>query len=143
MSQINALASAQPLSCESRAITAGTPPGAAQPLEQPTPEPEPGPASEQSVERVEGDIAELSAGPPLHAAKADTPDRHHRLAQSRSAQRRLGPWSLWPGTVAGHRREFRQHRIDKDVDIGKCVPGTRRCLGGTDGSAHSVWPRCS
>src|SRR3954451_12269327 len=36
-----------------RAITAGTPPGVAQPLEQPTPEPEPGPASEQSVERVE------------------------------------------------------------------------------------------
>jgi hypothetical protein len=32
--------------------------------------------------------------------------------------------TLWPGTVGDHRREFRQHRIDEDVDIGKCVPWT-------------------
>src|ERR1700720_4690619 len=74
-----------------RSITAGAPPGAAQPIEQPTPEAEPGPAGKQSVERVKGDIAELSEAPPLHTAEADTPDRHHRLAQRRSRQWRLGP----------------------------------------------------
>src|SRR3954451_12006614 len=74
-----------------RRIPAGAPPTAAQPIEQPTPEAEPGPAGEQSIERVEGDVAELSDRSPLHTAKTDTPDRHHRLAQRRSGQRRLGP----------------------------------------------------
>ena len=123
-------------------ITAGAPPGAAQPIEQPSPEAEPGPAGEQSVERAEGDIAELSDGPPLHTAKTDTPDCHHRLAQRRSGQRRLGPRALRPGAVPRHRRELRQHLVHENVDIGKRIPWARRCLGGTDGSAHNVWPRC-
>src|SRR3954451_7945287 len=58
-----------------RGIPAGQAPTAAQPIEQPTPEAEPGPAGEQPVQRAEGDAAQLSDRSPLHAAKADTPDR--------------------------------------------------------------------
>jgi hypothetical protein len=54
------------------ALGSAVPPQA---IQQSTPQAEPGPASEQSVERPERDIAKLSDGPPLHAAKADTPDR--------------------------------------------------------------------
>src|ERR1700761_5750639 len=73
-----------------RSIPAGQVPAAAQPLEQAAPQTKPGPAREQAIQRAEGDVAQLSDRPPLHAAKADTPDRHDRLAQRRSGQRRLG-----------------------------------------------------
>src|SRR4051812_18417779 len=43
-----------------RRIAAGTPPGAAKPVEPPPPEAEPGPAGEQPVERAEGDLAQQS-----------------------------------------------------------------------------------
>jgi hypothetical protein len=49
-------------------ITAGAPLIAALPIEQPSPEAEPGPTGEQSVEGAEGDIAELSHGPPVHTS---------------------------------------------------------------------------
>src|ERR1700739_3580721 len=39
--------------------------GGPQPTEHPPQEADPGPTGEQSVERAEGDIAELSDGPPL------------------------------------------------------------------------------
>jgi hypothetical protein len=47
-----------------RTISAGTPPIAAQPVEQPAPEAEPGPTCEQSVQRAEGDVAQHSDRPP-------------------------------------------------------------------------------
>src|SRR3954469_7206376 len=125
-----------------RGITAGAPPTAAQPIEQPTPEAEPGPAGEQSIERVEGDVAELSDRSPLHTAKTDTPDRHHRLAQRRSGQRRLWSRGRRPAAVLCHGLEFRQHFVDEGVNIGKRIPWARLCLCGTDGSAHTIWPRC-
>src|SRR5208283_2215619 len=127
-----------------RGIPAGAPPAAAQPIEQPAPEAEPGPTGEQSVERVEGDIAELSDGPPLHAAKTDAPDRHHCLAQyclaqCRSGQRRLGPRSLRPGAIPRHGCKLLQDLVHEHIDIAKRIPWARRCLGGTDGSAHTVY----
>jgi hypothetical protein len=41
-------------------VTAGQPPGPAQPVEQATPQPKPSPASEQGEQRVERDIAQLA-----------------------------------------------------------------------------------
>src|SRR3954468_4050883 len=43
-----------------------------------------------------------SDGAPLHAAKADAPDRHDRLAQRRSSQRRLRPGASWTSAVCRH-----------------------------------------
>jgi hypothetical protein len=80
-----------------RSITAGAPPTAVMPIKQPTPKAEPGPAGEQSVECVERNIAELSDRSPLHTAKTDTPDRHHRLAQRRSGQRLSISVEKFPG----------------------------------------------
>src|SRR3954449_2528793 len=119
-----------------RSISAGTPPGAAQPLKQSAPEAKPGPASEQSIERAEGDITELSDRSPLHTAEANAPDRHHRLAQRRSGQRRFGPRAHWPAAILCHGLEFRQHCVDEGVDVSKRIPWARRRLGGTDGGSH-------
>src|SRR4051812_17460406 len=80
-----------------RSILTGEAPGAAQSVEQAAPEAKPGPAREQSVKRAEGDVAQLSDCPPLHPAKADTPERHDRLAQRRSGQRRLS--ELWAASA--------------------------------------------
>src|SRR4051812_38071943 len=101
------------------------------------PEPEPGPARKQLVQRAEGDLAQLSDRPPLHTAKADTPDRHDGLAQCCSGQRRLGSRSHRPAAVLGHGLKFRQHFVDKGIDVGKRIPRTWRGLCGTDGSSHS------
>src|SRR3954468_19577428 len=119
-----------------RRIAAGQAPAAAQSVEQAAPEAEPGPAREQPVQRAEGDLAPLADGPPLQAAKADTPDRHDRLAQRRSGQRRLGPGTGRPGAIRRHGRKFRQHRVDEGVDVGKSIPRGRRSLGGGEGGAH-------
>src|SRR4051794_39316012 len=59
-----------------------------------------GPTSEQGVERAERNVAQLANGAPLHAAKADTPDRH--VAQRRSGQWRLRLAPCWPGAVCRH-----------------------------------------
>src|SRR5690242_18615923 len=53
-------------------VAASQAPAAAQPLKQAAPQAEPSPAREQAVQRAEGDVAQLSDRPPLHAAKADT-----------------------------------------------------------------------
>src|SRR3954452_17807105 len=101
------------------------------------PEPEPGPARKQPVQRAEGDLAQLSDRPPLHTAKADTPDRHDGPAQCCSGQRRLGSRSHRPAAVLGHGLKFRQHFVDKGIDVGKRIPRTWRGLCWTDGSSHS------
>src|SRR5208282_4915538 len=108
-----------------RRIPARAPPAAAQPVEQPTPQAEPGPASEPSVKRAEGDVAEQSDGPPLHAAETNTPDRHDGLAPRPSGQRRLWPRSHRPGTILCHGLEFRQHFVHEGVNIGKRIPRAR------------------
>src|SRR4051794_12237268 len=64
-----------------RFVAASLPPSQDQAVEQPAPQAKPGPASEQRVQRAERNVAQLADGAPLHAAKADTPDRHDRLAQ--------------------------------------------------------------
>src|SRR3954464_2683713 len=120
-----------------RRIAAGQAPAAAQSVEQAAPEAELGPAREQPVQRAEGDLAQLADRPPLHAAKADTPDRHDRLAQCRSDQRWLGSRSHRPAAVLGHSLKFRQHLVDEGINIGKRIPRARRGLGRTDGSSHS------
>src|SRR3954466_13175466 len=89
-----------------RRIAAGQAPAAAQSVEQAAPEAEPGPAREQPVQRAEGDRAQVPARPPLHAAKADTPDRHDRPAQRRSGQRWLGSRPHRPAAVLGHSLKF-------------------------------------
>ena len=66
-------------------VTAGQPPSSAQTVEQATPQAEPGPAGEQGEQRVERDVAQLADGAPLHAAEAQAPDRHDRLAQRGSS----------------------------------------------------------
>src|ERR1700729_4480357 len=119
-----------------RSVPAGASPRATQPVEQPAPQAEPGPAGEQSVKRAEGDVAEQSDGPPLHAAETNAPDRHDRLAQRRSGQRRLWPRSDRPLAVLCHGLEFSQHFVDEGVNIGKRVPRARRRLGRTDGGSH-------
>src|SRR3954447_11540019 len=82
-----------------RGIPAGEAPGAAKPIEQPTPEAEPGPASEQSIERVEGDVAELSDRSPLHTRK----NRHTR-SPSPPCAAPLRPAAAWvPSASAGCR----------------------------------------
>lgn len=91
-----------------RGITAGEPPAAAQPVEQPAPEAEAGPASEQSVERVERDVAEASDRPPLHATETNAPNRHDSLAQRCPGQRRFWPRSHWPDTLLCHGIEFQR-----------------------------------
>src|SRR3954447_5680726 len=120
-----------------RRIAAGEAPAAAQSVEQAAPEAKPGPAHEQPVQRAEGDLAQLADRPPLHAAKADTPDRHDGLAQRRSDQRWLGSRSHRPAAVLGHGLEFDQHVVDEGVNIGKRILWARRGLCGTDGSSHS------
>ena len=117
-------------------IAASLPPGQDQAVEQPAPQTEPGPAGEQGVERAERNVAELANRPPLHAAERDAPDRHDRLAQRRSGQRRLRPGAGRPGAVCRHGREFRQHRVDEGIDIGERIPRGRRSLGGVEGGAH-------
>src|SRR5215213_1589435 len=124
-----------------RGITAGAPPTAAQPIEQPTPEAEPGPAGEQSIERVERNIAELSDRSPLHTAKTDTPDRHHRLAQRRSGQRWLGSRSLRPGAVLRHGRKFLQDLVHEHVDMANAFHGPGDVLAGRT-AVPIVWPQC-
>src|SRR3954454_22721493 len=118
-------------------IAAGQAPAAAQSVEQAAPQAKPGPAREQAVQRAEGDLAQLADRPPLHAAKADTPDRHDGLAQRRSDQRWLGSRSDRPAAVLGHSLKFRQHLVDEGIDVGKRIPWTRRGLGRTDGGSHS------
>src|SRR5690348_4163349 len=71
-----------------RRVATSQAPGAAQSVEQAAPEAKPGPACEQPIQRAEGDLAQLADRPPLHAAEADTPDRHDGFAQRRSGQRR-------------------------------------------------------
>ena len=84
--------------------------------------------------------------PMLHAAKADTPDRHDRLAQGCSGQWRLRPAPCW--LRARHGREFRHHRVDEGVDVTESIPRGRRSLGGSEGGAHRLrirwllrWPQ--
>src|SRR4051812_35194719 len=120
-----------------RRIAAGQAPAAAQSVEQAAPEAKPGPAREQPVQRAEGDLAQLADRPPLYAAKADTPERHDRLAQRRSGQRWLGSRSHRPAAVLGHSLKFRQHLVDEGINIGKRIPWAWRGLGRTDGSSHS------
>ena len=67
---------------------------------------------------------------------ADAPDRHDRLAQRRSGQRRLRPGAGRPGAVCRHGREFRQHRVDEGIDVTERIPRGRRSLGGVEGGAH-------
>src|SRR3954468_20362954 len=45
---------------------------------RPRPRPEPGQGGEQREQRAERSAGELADGPPLHAAEAHAPDRHHR-----------------------------------------------------------------
>src|SRR3954465_11973019 len=120
-----------------RSISAGTPPGAAQSIEQPAPQAKPGPASEQSIKRAEGDVAQQSDGPPLHATEANAPDRHHRLAQRRSGQRRLGPRTHRSAAILCHGLEFRQHFVDEGVDVSERIPRARRGFCGADGGSHA------
>jgi hypothetical protein len=49
------------------------------------------------------------------------------------------PRSLRPGAVPRHGGEFRQHRLDEIINIGKRVPRARRRLCWMDGSAHNLW----
>jgi hypothetical protein len=70
------------------------------------------------------------------ATEADAPDRHRRLAQHRSGHRRHGHRAQRPTAISRHRGAFRQHFVHENVDIGKRIPRARRCLCGTDGSAH-------
>ena len=81
-------------------VAASLPPSLDQAVEQPAPQAKPGPPGEQGVERAERNVAQLANGAPLHAAKADTPNRHDRLAQRRSGQRRLRPATCRPGASA-------------------------------------------
>ena len=74
--------------------------------------------------------------PMLHAAERYAPDRHDRLAQRRSGQRRLRPGATPPGAVCRHGREFRQHRVDEGLDVTEGIPRSRRTLGGSEGGAH-------
>src|SRR4051812_13496920 len=127
---------------------AGPPPSLDQAVEQAAPQPEPGPAGEQRVQGAERDVAELANGAPLQAAERHAPDRHDRLAQRRSGQWRLRPGAGPPGAIRRHGREFRQHRVDEGVDVGKSIPRGRRSLGGVEGGAHMLrirwllrWPR--
>ena len=69
---------------------------------------------------------------------ADAPDRHDRLAQRRSGQRRLRPGAGRPGAICRHGREFRQHRVDEGVDVSESIPRGRRSLGGFEGGAHML-----
>src|SRR3954465_4763418 len=119
-----------------RSISAGTPPGAAQPSKQSAPEAKPGPAGKQSVERAEGDITELSDRSPLHVAEANAPDRHHRLAQRRSGQRRLGPRAHRSAAILCHGLEFRQHCVDEGLDVSERIPRGRWRFGGAGGGSH-------
>src|SRR3954452_23666968 len=105
-----------------RRIATGQAPAAAQSVEQAAPQAEPGPAREQPVQRAKGDLAQLADRPPLHAAKADTPDRHDRLAQRRSGQRWLGSRPHRPAAVLGHSLKFRQHLVDEGINISKRIP---------------------
>src|SRR3954469_18243188 len=127
-------------------IAASLSPSLDQAVEQPAPQAKPGPASKQRVQRAERNVAQLADGAPLHAAKADTPDRHDRLAQGCSGQWRLRPAPCW--LRARHGREFRQHRVDEGVDVGKSIPRGQRSLGGGEGGAHMLrirwllrWPQ--
>src|SRR5271166_3120601 len=90
----------------------GAPPVAAQPVEPPAPQAEPGPAGKQSAQRTEADLARQSDGPPLHAAKAETPDHHDGVAQRRSGQGWLWPRShrLVP-SLAMFRQHFRHEHV--------------------------------
>ena len=124
-----------------RGITAGQPPGAAQPIEQPTPQTKAGPAGQQSEQRVERDVAELPDGAPLHAAEAQAPDRHDRLAQCCSSQRRLRSGTRRLRTVRLHRCEFRHNLIHEGIDVGKGVPGCGRSLGSSYGGTHILLAR--
>ncbi len=122
-------------------ITAGQPPSPAQPVEQAAPQTKPGPAGKQGEQRVERDVAELADGAPLHAAEAETPDRHDRLAQRRPGQRRLRPGPCRLRAVRLHRREFRQNLIHEGIDVTESIPGRRRSLGGSDGGTHILLAR--
>jgi hypothetical protein len=73
-------------------------------------------------------------GSPLHAAKADTPDRHHGFAQRRSGQGRLLPRSLrprhpspWLRIPPGPRPRKRQHQQTHP---------TGQDISGRDGRQH-------
>src|SRR4051794_14410558 len=120
-----------------RTIPAGEALVAAQPVKQSAPEAKAGPPSEQSEERVEGDVAQKSDGPPLHATEANAPDRHHRLAQRRSGQRRLGPRTHRSAAILCHGLEFRQHFVDEGVDVSERIPRARRGFCGADGGSHA------
>jgi hypothetical protein len=122
-----------------RSIAAGQPPSQDQAVEQAAPQAKPGPAGEQGVQRAERNVAELANRTPLQAAKADAPDRHDRLAQRRSTQRRLRPAPCW--LRARHRRKFHQHCVDKSVHVCEGVPGSQRSLGRVEGGAHMLLVR--
>ena len=77
--------------------------------------------------------------PMLHATEAETPDRHDRLAQGRTGQRRLRPRPCRPRAL--HRCEFRQNLIHEGVHVAKGVPGSWRRLGGSDGGTHMLLAR--
>src|SRR4051812_1098117 len=117
-------------------IAASLPPSLDQAVEQAAPQAEPGPPGKQRVQRAERNVAQLADRAPLHAAEAHAPDRHDRLAQRRSDQRRLRPGTGRPGAVCRHGREFRQHRVDEGVDVTESIPRGRRSLGGVEGGAH-------
>jgi len=82
---------------------------------------------------------------PLHAPKTthQIPSPHRR-AQRRSASGGFGwPRSLRQGAPSlASGREFRQHFVHEPSGHQQPHPRARRCLCGTDGSAHTVWPRC-
>jgi hypothetical protein len=76
--------------------------------------------------------------PMLHAAEADAPNCHDRLAQRRSGQRRLRPKAGRPGAICRHGFKFRQHRVDKGIGVTESIPRSRRSLGGSEGGAHML-----
>src|SRR4051794_40783670 len=76
-------------------IAASLPPRLDQAVEQPAPQAKPGPSSKQRVQGAERNVAQLADRAPLHAAKADAPNRHDRLAQGCSGQWRLRPAPCW------------------------------------------------
>ncbi|MCW2239035.1 site-specific DNA recombinase [Azospirillum canadense] len=115
-------------------------PGPAQPVEQAAPQPKARPAGKQGEERAEGDARELADGAPLHAAKADAPDCHDRLAQRGSGEWRPGAGACRSRAVRRHGRQLGQHLVHERVHVGERVPRRRRGACGMNGSAHRLVP---
>src|SRR4051794_11014051 len=90
-----------------------------------------GPAGKEGVQRAERDVAEQPNRPPLHAAEPDAPNRHDRLAQRCSRQRRLRPGAGWPSAICRHPLKFHQHLVNEGLDVTESIPRGRRGLGGS------------